>query len=672
MVLALVLVLSTNLMHAQALPTKSLNEWIKITPLPKGEKSWSIAYGNGVYVATTEKYDSNYNLQSSKVFYSKDFNNWNDSGLKLESNDEFTRFQCEYINNSFYLYNKRKFDELYKSSDGIHWERVSIKIQGDINLTEIKGIDNMYYLNGKYIMLLISTSGSGYYDKIFYSEDGVNWTYSKLPEQGFSGYPRAKDIAYGNGYYIIAASGYIYRSSDLKNWVIVKDYDGYSLDAVEYANKAFVVLDGANKMQISTDNGTNWLEKTIDKKGEYNYIISLFTHANQFLAVFEDGEVYRSEDGFWWSKYASIPIQRLNSAYMLNTKIVGTVSDISVSHTVILYKESKLQTTASQDADISTVNVPDSWAINELNAAANLKLIPVSLQTGYKNNITRKDFCQLLVNLISVKTGKSIEKVLDEKGMALNQTSFTDTKDQAINAAYQLGIVNGKGNGKFDPNGSITRQEAAVMLSKTGNLFVLEEDLPVASFADNEEVANWAKNSLGYVSIKGIMGGVGNNKFEPKGTYTRQQAYITILRLYNSIPTSNLGIKASTEITQTKEITSEVIRRLQNYPYHEEKPSLDFKQIIEERPDLANAIANNIFKEFDLFGTKQIFLTNEKLTYSTWNNHSVIRGVLQTMLENGSVLEQDVEYEYYYGGWGVPKFVFEEMRVLGNEVMINN
>ncbi len=134
-----------------------------------------------------------------------------------------------------------------------------------------------------------------------------------------------------------------------------------------------------------------------------------------------------------------------------------------------------------------------------------------------------------------MKTRKSIETIISEKGLDLNQNPFTDTSDQAIIAANKLGIVNGRGNRIFDPAGNITRQEAAVMLAYTAKFFKVEESIFESSFLDSNEIASWAKGSVDYVYSKGIMGGVGSNMFSPKETYTRQQAFITLLRLYKSL-----------------------------------------------------------------------------------------------------------------------------------------
>ena len=42
-------------------------------------------------------------------------------------------------------------------------------------------------------------------------------------------------------------------------------------------------------------------------------------------------------------------------------------------------------------------------------------------------------------------------------------------------------------------------------------------------FTDNNEISDWAKSHVERVSDFGIMNGVGDDKFDPKGTVTREQ-----------------------------------------------------------------------------------------------------------------------------------------------------
>lgn len=103
--------------------------------------------------------------------------------------------------------------------------------------------------------------------------------------------------------------------------------------------------------------------------------------------------------------------------------------------------------------------------------------------------------------------------------------------------------MGGKGNGLFDSEDSITRQEAAVMLQRTAKVlgFTLETSEKV-EFADSSEFESWAVDGIAFVSSAvdvengtKVMGGTGNNMFSPDDTYTRQQAFITVKRLFNAM-----------------------------------------------------------------------------------------------------------------------------------------
>ncbi|PYI51017.1 S-layer homology domain-containing protein [Paenibacillus flagellatus] len=186
---------------------------------------------------------------------------------------------------------------------------------------------------------------------------------------------------------------------------------------------------------------------------------------------------------------------------------------------------------------------PADWAKGEVDAAIAAGLVPDAMRIGYANAITRADFSELAVRLLSVKTGKSIDGLLAERGKRIDRSAFRDTDDRDVLAAYALGIVSGKDGGLFDPYGDITRQEAAVMLSRTAQALGLgEAGAAAASFADDGDVAAWAKAAVLFVaSVKdktngaAVMGSIGDNAFDPAGRYTRQQAFITIKRLLNAL-----------------------------------------------------------------------------------------------------------------------------------------
>lgn len=174
-----------------------------------------------------------------------------------------------------------------------------------------------------------------------------------------------------------------------------------------------------------------------------------------------------------------------------------------------------------------------AWAKGDISKAIAKGIVPDDLQSNYTKNITRGEFCRMAVRLIEMKTGKSIDAYLAEKGLSINSGAFTDTQDKSILAANALNIVTGIGGNKFNPNGEITREQAATMLMRVSASFGYDmSNWGDASFyADSNKFSSWAVDGIAYAANAGIMGGIGDNKFDPQGKYTREQAIVTMLRM---------------------------------------------------------------------------------------------------------------------------------------------
>ena len=172
-------------------------------------------------------------------------------------------------------------------------------------------------------------------------------------------------------------------------------------------------------------------------------------------------------------------------------------------------------------------DIPSDWARDGVWAAICGKLVPNDLQGNYAANITREEFCRLMVTLVEQKTGRALPAPA---------APFTDTQSPAVAAAYAAGIVKGTSDTTFTPAGSITRQEAAVMLSRTAGVLGLTAGTG-ESFSDAGAIASWAADGVAFTSGltdstgARVMGGTGNGAFSPAAFYTREQAVLTALRL---------------------------------------------------------------------------------------------------------------------------------------------
>ena len=179
---------------------------------------------------------------------------------------------------------------------------------------------------------------------------------------------------------------------------------------------------------------------------------------------------------------------------------------------------------------------PSSWAAGYVRKAQDEGLIPDDFDLIPKANITRAQFAGLAVSLVKkYYTGGDYNALLMKNGIDYDaaRAAFSDTYLLDVMQAYQLGIVAGKGEKTFDPNGSITRREAAVMLTNTAKL-VGRTDLEngPAAYEDAKDIA-WAADFVDFVTRAGIMGSTSTEKaiFSPLGYYTQEQALTTMCNL---------------------------------------------------------------------------------------------------------------------------------------------
>ena len=183
------------------------------------------------------------------------------------------------------------------------------------------------------------------------------------------------------------------------------------------------------------------------------------------------------------------------------------------------------------------------WAKNEVSGAILNNIVPGDLCLNYKKYISRADFCKLTQQFLETVSGMSISEILKKSGKNVDMSYFADTRNEYVHNICALGIVSGRESRIFDPFSPISRQEAAVILTRTASVLGVKEiyDMPRA-FSDYDSIASWAKQSVDFVSAttdptsgKAVMGGMTEYEFCPDETFTRQQAYISMYRLYNAV-----------------------------------------------------------------------------------------------------------------------------------------
>ena len=95
---------------------------------------------------------------------------------------------------------------------------------------------------------------------------------------------------------------------------------------------------------------------------------------------------------------------------------------------------------------------------------------------------------------------------------AFSDISKNDWFFNHISTAYAYGIIKGVSETEFNPNGVITRQEAAVMVARAAKLCGMNtevsEDLArdtLAVFEDYIKIEGWAKTAMAFCYDNGIL-----------------------------------------------------------------------------------------------------------------------------------------------------------------------
>ena len=192
-----------------------------------------------------------------------------------------------------------------------------------------------------------------------------------------------------------------------------------------------------------------------------------------------------------------------------------------------LYRMSDCPIRVSGNAGMNTIGLPDKHAdvqkvpvtvpgttfsdiTNHANKTAIEELAARGIITGYNatsfgpnDTMTRAQFATIVVRGL---------------GLPLTATNnFTDVKAGSwyasyVGTAYSYGIVNGKTATTFDPEGTITRQEAAAMVARAAKLCGMDTELEtyeilnvLAQFGDYIRIGEWARESMAFCYGEDIL-----------------------------------------------------------------------------------------------------------------------------------------------------------------------
>lgn len=145
-------------------------------------------------------------------------------------------------------------------------------------------------------------------------------------------------------------------------------------------------------------------------------------------------------------------------------------------------------------------------------------------------SMTRGEFAVVITNALGLPH-KNTNKFTDVSG--------SQWYGSGVGSASAYGIVCGTGNGAYQPNRTITRQEAAVMISRAAALCGLETEISekaaitaLKNLPDNSEIAPWATNSIAFCVRNGIVNDA--ERFYPNTAVTRGEVADMVYRMLQS------------------------------------------------------------------------------------------------------------------------------------------
>lgn len=174
-------------------------------------------------------------------------------------------------------------------------------------------------------------------------------------------------------------------------------------------------------------------------------------------------------------------------------------------------------------------DVPENhWAFNVIHELRDQEIVKGVSETEFApaKQMTRAEFVTLLVNTLGLE--------------ATGNAKFVDISANAwyagtVQAAYEAGIVKGMSETHFAPNKNITREEMATMILQAYELKIggKVEATEEATFADGEEISEWARENVNKVVAVGLMKGRAEGQFAPKGITNRAEGAQVIFNLLN-------------------------------------------------------------------------------------------------------------------------------------------
>ena len=101
---------------------------------------------------------------------------------------------------------------------------------------------------------------------------------------------------------------------------------------------------------------------------------------------------------------------------------------------------------------------------------------------------------------------------------------------EAVRWASSEDVMGGYGNGTFGVDDPVTREQFTTVLWRYANS---PDSGEAEAFADEGTISPWAKEAVKWARVNGVIGGKGENRFDPKGNATRAEAAMILYNFFH-------------------------------------------------------------------------------------------------------------------------------------------
>ena len=145
-----------------------------------------------------------------------------------------------------------------------------------------------------------------------------------------------------------------------------------------------------------------------------------------------------------------------------------------------------------------------------------------------ESNLLRAEMCQILYNL----EGQS-----EVRGSYFWDVSRSDWYFEAVNWAFEKGIVSGKDRGNFDPESPVTREQMVRILFNYAEYmgYDTSSHASLSRYVDASRISSYAVSSVQWAVSQGILSGTSQTAISPTGTAIRAQVASVLMKFLENL-----------------------------------------------------------------------------------------------------------------------------------------